>query len=45
MLVANILVASIHALDLRYPELTPQKREQMAAARRLLEKEDKAKRA
>jgi PPK2 family polyphosphate:nucleotide phosphotransferase len=40
LLVANIVVASIHALDLRYPELTPQKREQMAAARLVLEEEE-----
>jgi PPK2 family polyphosphate:nucleotide phosphotransferase len=45
VLVASILVASINALDLRYPEVTQEKRDQLAAARQLLEKEDKAKRA
>jgi len=37
VLVANIVVASIRALDLHYPELTPEKRKQMAAARLVLE--------
>jgi PPK2 family polyphosphate:nucleotide phosphotransferase len=39
VLVANIVVSSIHALDLSYPELTPDKREQLKEARRLLEDE------
>jgi PPK2 family polyphosphate:nucleotide phosphotransferase len=39
VLVANIVVSGINALDLSYPEMTSEKREQMAEARRLLEQE------
>jgi PPK2 family polyphosphate:nucleotide phosphotransferase len=45
LLVAKIVVSSINALDLCYPKLTPEKREQMAEARRLLEEEAKTARS
>ena len=41
-LVATAVVRAIRGLDLRYPEPTPQLREQIAEARQLLEKEGEA---
>ena len=38
-LVASILTRTIQSLDLRYPEVTPEKREEIEAAKRQLEEE------
>jgi polyphosphate kinase 2 (PPK2 family) len=37
--VADVLTSTVQGLDLRYPEVTPAMRKQLAAAKKLLEKE------